>query len=308
MIHVIIDTDPGVDDALAIMLAEACDRLKIVGLTSVDGNVKEEHTARNALDLCDFLDIGCPVARGAATQLEVQIPQRGEHIHGEKGMGGVELPYSDASFDSRPAWDFIYEVAREHGGALTLVAIGPLTNVARAIIAHPDLGEHLKQIVIMGGSTTRGNRTPYAEFNFWADPPAAKVVFESGIPIAMAGLNVTLVTGVPTALLDELSARPSRLEGMLEKMAHSYSDRVAGRGEKPVSIVHDAIAVFYAAYPELCTSERCKITINADPASDEWGRSVADYSDPAAFNTTLITGVDMQKYLSCYEDMTAYFA
>ena len=305
---VIIDTDPGIDDAFAIMLAAASDRLDIVGLTSVDGNVKEEYTARNALDLAGFLGISCPVARGDGSQLEVPVPNHGEHIHGESGMGGVTLPRSQADFDKRPAWDFIYDTAKEHAGSLVLLAIGPLTNVARAIIAHADLIKYVKQIVIMGGSTEGGNRTPYAEFNFWADPPAAKVVFGSGIPIAMAGLNVTLKTGVPIALLDELSERPSRLKGMLTQMARDYSDRVVGNDNAHVSIVHDAIAVFYAAHPEWCETKKCKITIDADVKSEQWGRSLADFSDPASFNTTLITDVDMQKYLAEYESMVEYFA
>ena len=308
MIPVIIDTDPGIDDAFAIMLTAASDRLDVVGLTSVDGNVKEKYTARNALDLACFLGIGCPVARGDGTQLEAPVPNHGEHIHGVSGMGGVTLPRCEAAFDERAAWDFIYDTAKAHSGELVLLAIGPLTNVARAIIAHGDLKDYIRQIVIMGGSTEGGNRTPYAEFNFWADPPAAKVVFESGIPIAMAGLNVTLKTGVPISLLDELSERPSRLKGMLTQMARDYSDRVVGNDNTHVSIVHDAIAVFYAAHPEWCETQRCKITVDADISSEQWGRSLADYSDPESFNTTLITNVDMQKYLAEYERMVEYFA
>ncbi|MDO4566991.1 MAG: nucleoside hydrolase [Oscillospiraceae bacterium] len=305
---VIIDTDPGVDDAFAIMLAAASERLEIVGLCSVDGNVKEEHTARNALDLAEFLSLGCPVARGAAEQLEVPIPERGEHIHGERGMGEVRLPKAAGDFDSRPAWDFIYDKALEYAGELVLIAIGPLTNIALLLQKHPDVKPLIKQLVVMGGSTTRGNRTPFAEFNFWADPPAARLVFESGLNTVMAGLNITLETGVPLSLIDELSERPSRLRGILKEMSEAYSDRAAGFGDVPSSIVHDAVAVFYAAWPELCETRRCEITINTEAGGERWGQSLASCENPARFNAEVIEKIDMERYLALYGEMIDYFA
>ncbi|MEG0751291.1 MAG: nucleoside hydrolase [Oscillospiraceae bacterium] len=307
-IPVIIDTDPGVDDAIAIMLAAASGTLDIRGITAVDGNVKAVHTRQNALDIADFLGIDCPVSCGAERQLSVQISEHGESIHGETGMGGVSLPRSSRPFDSRDAWDFIFDIASELKGKLVIIAIGPLTDIALALRAHPTLNSLVSRLVVMGGGIEKGNRTPYAEFNFWADPPAAKEVFESGIPIVMAGLNVTLKTGVPISLLHELSLRPSRMNGILRKLSDGYSDRVAGNGDCAVSIIHDAIAVFYAAHPEWCETRECKITVNAVEGDEHWGESVADFSDPSQFNTTLITDIEMEKYLAFYEEMIAFFS
>ena len=307
-IPIIIDTDPGIDDAIAIMLAQASDRLEIVGLTPVDGNVPAAHTFQNALDLSEFLGIHCPVAKGAQTQLELPVAHHGEDVHGATGLGKLVLPAADADFDPQPAWDFIYEKAKAMQGRLVLVAIGPLTNVAKAIRLHPDLREYLREIVLMGGGTEGGNRTPFAEFNFWVDPPAAQIVFESGIPITMAGLNVTLKTGISIDFIHSLAQKKSRIGEILEMLVETYNDKALGRGGRGVSIVHDAIPVFFLAHPECCTTEQCKITVNTVRGSERWGQSVADYADEAHFNTRLITDVDMRAYERFYEEMTAFFA
>ncbi len=307
-IPVIIDTDPGIDDALAILLAAACDRLAIVGLTSVAGNVSAQHTFKNALDLADYLGLGCPVAKGAQTQLSGRCAGTAADIHGESGLGSIVLPPAKSGFDPRPAWDFIYDAARERSGELTLIAIGPLTNLALCIQKHPDVKNHIKQIVLMGGGICGGNRTPYAEFNFWVDPSAANIVFRSGIPLAMAGLNVTQRTGVPNALLSELAATPSLAAPLLKGAAESYPSRARHTGGEPVSVVHDAVAVFYAAYPELCKTEPCKITVVDREGDERYGESLADFVDTAGINTTLIKSIDMPAYLDQYKHMNEYYA
>lgn len=304
---VIIDTDPGIDDALAIMLAQASGCLDIVGITAVDGNVKEEYTSRNALNLASFLKLGCPVTHGATRSLSVPAPRRAENVHGEKGFGSVVLPSAQADFDARIAWDFIYDKAVELGH-LTIIAIGPLTNIAKLLQLHPDAKQHIDRIIIMGGSTDLGNVTEYSEFNFWADPLAAKIVFESGIDIIMAGLNVTLFTGVPLTFLKELGERESRIASVVRDMTNDYSDRVGNRQDEATSVIHDAIAVFYAAHPECCTTCRAYVHIDASDEGPHRGQSVAEYDDPSLFNTTVITDVDMERYKQCYRDMIDYFA
>lgn len=307
-IPVIIDTDPGIDDALAILLAASCERLELVGLTPVAGNVCAAHTFKNALDLADYLELGCPVAKGAEHQLTIQCPGSASDVHGETGLGNVVLPPAKQLYDSRPAWDFIYDTAKARGGELVLIAIGPLTNIALCIQKHPDVKNYIKQIVIMGGGVSGGNRTPFAEFNFWVDPPAAGVVFRSGIPIAMAGLNVTMQTGVPTEYLIGLSKTPSRVSKILSGAVETYHDRARARGGQEVSIVHDAVAVFYAAYPEHCHTEMCAITVNEDGEDERFGESVADFENPIDFNTALIESIDMDAYLAQYKHMNDHYA
>ena len=160
-IPVIIDTDPGVDDALAIMIAAASEKIDLLGITPVDGNVSAVFTHKNALNLVSFLGIDADVAEGSYDQLVYRFG-RYASAHGAEGMGGVELPLSDRKFHELRAWDYIYEKAKEHNGELVIIAIGPLTNIARTLIMHPDIKTMIKKIVMMGGSTTRGNVTPYA--------------------------------------------------------------------------------------------------------------------------------------------------
>lgn len=306
-IPVIIDTDPGIDDALAIMLAQASGALDIVGITPVDGNVKEEYTSRNALNLAEFLGLGCPVTRGATQPLSSPAPRRAEKVHGETGFGSVVLSPAKSDFDPRPAWDFIYDKAVELGH-LTIIAIGPLTNIATLLTLHGDVKEHIDRIIIMGGSTGPGNVTEFSEFNFWADPRAAKIVFESGIDLVMVGLNVTLFTGVPIKMLEEIGRQETRIASVVRDMTRDYSDRVGNRQDESTSVIHDAIAVFYAIHPECCTVERAYVHIDDTEQGPHRGQSVAEYDDPARFNTTVITDVDMQRYKQCYLDMIDFFA
>ncbi len=298
-IPVIIDTDPGVDDVMAIMIAAASEKLEIVGITPVDGNVKAEYTHRNALDLVDWLGLDIPVAKGSFDQLVYRFG-RYSTAHGENGLGGVSLPHSKREFHELRAWDFIYEKAVEYEGRLELVCIGPLTNIARTLIMHPDLPEYVKRISIMGGSTTEGNVTPYAEFNFLVDPPAAKVVFESGIPIVMAGLNVTMKTGISFDFIERLADRSgAKIASLFKELIHGYEDVCINKEGDRSSVIHDAIPVAYLIDPSKCETEQCNITIDTHRFLEgEWGRSVP--SREGKKNCTVITDVDMDYYRSLY--------
>ncbi|MEG1181746.1 MAG: nucleoside hydrolase, partial [Oscillospiraceae bacterium] len=279
-IPIIIDTDPGIDDAVAIMLAAASDRLNIVGLTPVDGNVSAKYTIPNALKISEFLKIDCPVAKGATHQLLTKNTIFASGTHGTDGLGGVKLPEPKGDYDKRPAWDFIYDTAKEFGKELELVAIGPLTNVALAIKNHPDLKDYIKCINIMGGGTEGGNRTAFAEFNFWVDPPAAEIVFKSGIPIVMAGLNVTLKTGISLSFIDDLAKRKSLIAPVVKQLVSKYKDVEKNKDGEVSSVIHDAIPVAYVIDPSMCETKRCKVTINAIMDDERWGESAASFDNP----------------------------
>ena len=305
-IPVIIDTDPGVDDALAIMIAAASEKIHLLGLTPVDGNVSAVHTHRNALDLVSFLGVDADVAEGSYDQLVCRFGRYATSTHGETGMGGVVIPQSDKQFHPLRAWDCIYEKAKEYPGELVIVAIGPLTNIARTLIMHPDIKPMIKQIVMMGGSTTRGNVSPYAEFNFYVDPPAAKMVFESGIPLVMAGLNVTLKTGISFDFISKLAQESgSRIGGMFNELVHGYSDvKINKEGDK-ASVVHDAIAVAYVIDPDKCETEEDRIEIQTERFLEgTWGQSKVVEGEP---NCTVITDIDMDFYRDLYRRTVKYF-
>jgi inosine-uridine nucleoside N-ribohydrolase len=218
--RVILDVDPGIDDAIAILLALRSPELKVEALTTVAGNVTVEQGSENALrvlSLARRTDI--PVAKGSARPLRKQL-LTATYWHGPNGLGGVELPRSDASLDRRHAVDLMIELAHRYPGELTIVATGPLTNVALALRKAPSMRHELSEIIVMGGSTVGGNETAAAEFNFYVDPDAARVVFESGVPVTMVGLNATRQTLLTRQHVRDLDASASCLGRFVAKLGN----------------------------------------------------------------------------------------
>jgi inosine-uridine nucleoside N-ribohydrolase len=189
--RIIIDTDPGVDDALAILLALRSPELQVEAITPVAGNVPLEFTLPNALKLVEIAGrTDVPVAAGARNPL-VRRLITGEHVHGNNGLAGVDFPEPKIKPVAETATEIIRRIVRANPGEISIVAVGPLTNVALALRADPDLAGKLRSIVIMGGSLSGGNVTPAAEFNLYVDPEAARIVFDAGVPLTMVGLDVT---------------------------------------------------------------------------------------------------------------------
>jgi pyrimidine-specific ribonucleoside hydrolase len=189
--RIIIDTDPGVDDALAILLALRSPELKVEAITPVAGNVPLDYTLPNALRLVEIAgrpDV--PVAAGASHPL-VRNLITAAHVHGNNGLAGVEFPAPKIKPVAESATEIIRRLVRANPGEITIVAVGPLTNIAIVLRADPELAAMIKSIVIMGGSLSGGNATPAAEFNLYADPEAGRIVFDAGVPLTMVGLDVT---------------------------------------------------------------------------------------------------------------------
>lgn len=247
----IVDCDPGHDDAIALLLAAASPALDLRAITTVAGNGELDKVTRNALRVCTLAGVrDVPVAAGAERPL-VRALETAADVHGESALDGPELPEPDVPLDPRPAHQLIADVAAASEEPVTLIAIGPLTNVATALERHPDLAGSLREIVVMGGSTGRGNRTPYAEFNIWVDPEAADRVFASGVPVTMIGLNLTHQALATPPVVERLRALDSEVAravvGWIEFFGSTYED-LWGFGGPPV---HDACAVALAIDPEL---------------------------------------------------------
>ena len=188
---VLIDTDCGIDDAVALMIALASPELDVVGITTVSGNVSLEHVLDNVLRLLSFLDrTHIPVFRGASGAL-VEKWHRAEGVHGANGLGGLELPLPRMAEQPERATEAIFRIARENPG-LTLLTLGPLTNIAMAVNLYPELKNLVGGIVAMGGAIERGNVTRFAEFNFFADPESVQYVLDSGIPLDLVTWDATL--------------------------------------------------------------------------------------------------------------------
>ena len=189
--RVIIDTDPGVDDSFALLLAMRSPELKIEAITPVAGNVPLDLTLPNALRLVEIAGrTDIPVAAGARAPLMRRLVTA-SYAHGENGLGGAVFPEPTTKPVSTPASELIRQIVRKYPGEVTLIPIGPLTNIATALNSDPELASMVRAVVMMGGSLSGGNITPAAEFNVYVDPEAARIVFQSGIPITMVGLDVT---------------------------------------------------------------------------------------------------------------------
>jgi pyrimidine-specific ribonucleoside hydrolase len=269
---VLIDCDPGHDDAMALLLALASPELELLGVSTVHGNQTLEKTTANALRVLEFAGRGdVPVAAGADRPL-VREPRVAAHVHGETGLDGPDLPPPRGAPVGAHAVDFLADRIRSAGRPVTLVPTGPLTNVALLLARHPDLA--LERIVLMGGAIAEGNVTPAAEFNVWVDPEAAARVFASGIEVTMVGLDVT-----HRALMTPEHAERLRAAGRVGAMVaelwdfyHRFHTRVYAFAGTPV---HDALAVAHVIRPELLRTEHRNVEI--DCASELCrGRTVVD--------------------------------
>ncbi|MEP7098906.1 MAG: nucleoside hydrolase [Burkholderiales bacterium] len=206
---ILFDTDPGIDDAMALLMLARDPRAELLGITTVFGNAPVERTTANALALCERFGIEVPVARGAAQGLFRVPTEFPEVVHGSDAMGNIELPPARRRTEDRlPAPEFISAMARRHPGELTLVAVGPLTNLALALQHDPQLVEHVRSVVVMGGAFGenghRGNVSPVAEANIAGDPHAADRVFTARWPVTLVGLDVTHEVLLSTEYLDAL--------------------------------------------------------------------------------------------------------
>lgn len=281
---IILDCDPGHDDALALLLAARhCD---ILGITTVSGNASLEATTKNALIISQIAGIDVPVHAGAARPLVAEA-QHAPDIHGESGLGGPELPELTREVASHDAVRFIIDTVRR-SDKVWLVAVGPLTNVALALREAPDIVDRLGGVSIMGGSASFGNRTPTAEFNIWADPEAAQMVFTSGARVIMCGLNLThqyMLFEEDVAQIRALGNPAASLAAeLLTFYGQAYAEAFFGRVGSPL---HDPCAVLAVTHPELLTTEPRHVEVElcgehtrGMTVVDERGRLARDNKPP----------------------------
>ena len=203
--QIIIDCDPGHDDIVAIMLAARNPKIKLLGITTVNGNQTLEKVTRNALNVCQYLDIDVPVCKGLAGPIVREAPPVEERVHGDSGLDGPVFPPLTKQLDPRHAVDFIIETVMNASEPVTLVPTGPLSNIAMAMRREPKILENIDEIVLMGGAYQHGNVTPAAEFNIYADAEAAHVVFSCGRPVVMMGLDLTRQALCYPEIVDRMS-------------------------------------------------------------------------------------------------------
>lgn len=261
----IIDTDPGVDDAMAIFYAALVPEIELIGLTSIFGNVTAETATRNALRLLEMAGIDAPVAQGANKPLARSYNPPSRDVHGAEGFGDVPAATPNTRALDETADAFLCRMARAHKGELVVCAIGPITNVANAIKRDPEFARNVKQIVFMGGAANVcGNITEFAEANTFNDPHALNVVVNSGAKTVMVGLDVTMQVLLKSDDFAKLANGSPNLGGFLQDASHFYLDfykrvpKVDGCG------LHDPAAVIAATHPEMFRIEQIPIEVTED--------------------------------------------
>jgi purine nucleosidase len=276
----IIDTDPGKDDAVAILLALAArEELDIRMISTVGGNVPIEHTAANARRLCEVAGRSDMAVHGGCPRPLLRILKSVPEIHGEDGLAGADLPPPRMQLADGHAVPALIEAVRRSRHPISLACIAPLTNVAIALIMAPDIITAIGEIVVMGGTFGRGNITPYASFNIYSDPHAASIVFESGAPVTMIGLEVTRQT-MPTA--EWCAALRATRMPSAKVVADLWND--------PTVYMNDACVIAYLLRPELFTAEYCRVRIElAD--EEQIGRTIA--VDDGEARIKVVTSIDV---------------
>jgi len=283
-IPIILDCDPGHDDAIALLLALASPEVDLVGVTTVHGNQTLEKTTDNALRVLALVgreDV--PLAMGADRPL-LREPHVAAHVHGDSGLDGPELPPRASEPVEQHAVDFLLERV---GPDTVLVPVGPLTNVALAL----DRGVRPARIVLMGGAIAEGNMTPAAEFNIWADPDAAQRVFHAGVPVTMIGLDVTHRALLTPALAEQFRAagRVGTFVAELVDFFKQYHARTYGWDGAPI---HDAVALAHAFRPELVRTQHLNVEVETESELCR-GRTVVDLWSRTERPANADVGVDI---------------
>jgi inosine-uridine nucleoside N-ribohydrolase len=296
MTKVILDCDPGHDDAIALLLALGSPaEIELLGVTTVSGNQTLGKTTANAIRVLDHVgrdDI--PVAAGATRPL-VRERRVAENVHGETGLDGPDLPPPSRRPAPEHAIEWIADAINASPEPLTLVAVGPLTNVALLLARYPGVEQKLERIVLMGGAVGPGNVTPAAEFNIWADPEAAARVFTSGIDLTMVGLDVTH-QALMTPTHAERLARAGRAGKLVADLFAFYSrfhrDEYGWEGAP----IHDAVAVAHVIDPTLLETRHCGVRIDTGQELSR-GRTYVDLRGSWAPNCHVAVGIDAERFL-----------
>jgi purine nucleosidase len=307
---VILDCDPGHDDAIAILLAHGDPGIELLAITTVAGNQTLDRTTLNARRVCTVAGIrGVPIAAGCDRPLRRELITAA-HVHGESGLDGPSWPEPDVPLADVHAVDLIIDLVLAFDGEVTLIPTGPLTNVALAVRREPRIVSRVREVVLMGGSVTRGNQTPAAEFNLAVDPEAAAIVFEAGWPLTMVGLDLTRQARVTPEVMDRLVRLGSPLSRVVVQMLETYRDRHRSQpvpqglppghwseefGADPP--LHDPCAVARVIEP---TSVECVEAFVAVETQGRWtsGMTVTDFrpSLDRAFNAKVAVRLDVDRF------------
>jgi inosine-uridine nucleoside N-ribohydrolase len=313
MHRIILDTDPGLDDALALFLALASPEVQLEAITTVSGNVHVDLTTRNALALLELTGrTAIPVARGCDRPIARQ-PVIADYVHGQNGLGGVALPEPQLQPVKQHAVDLIIEKVMAAPRAITLVPIGPLTNIAIALRKEPRIAEYVREVVIMGGALrVPGNVTPEAEFNIYADPHAAHIVFHAGWPMRLVTLDVTQKTLLERERVQSLASNGNPVTWLIQQMIENFLTTFGIPRGIIAFQMHDPLCLSAVFQPEIITWEPAYVDVEL-VGSLTLGETVAYFAnrsediDPSLEhlhppNMLTSVEVDVERFISLYID------
>ena len=308
----IIDCDPGVDDAQCIMMVKGSGLFDIRGITPVHGNVPLEKTKANALFLNHYYGIDAPVAVGAEEAMIARL-ERAEMAHGKSGLGSFEYSLDGLEYSDMKAWDFIWEEAQKWKGELELLAIGPLTNIAILVLKHPEVVDLVKRFVIMGGGATKGNHTQLGEFNIWQDPHAAEIVFKAGFKdFYMVDLDACATAYLTLSDQDEVleHAKKTSIGALFENFAEFRKEMMKYR-KMPAELIKyflehysppDAAAAAVIIDPSICEYVDKYVTVDCNGVLTA-GQTVVDwFGFTGSPNMHVVRRLDRERYVKLYLD------
>lgn len=298
---IIMDCDPGHDDAIALILACSCDKLDVKAVTTVGGNQTVQKTTNNALRILQYIGKEIPVAVGADQPMSRDLIIA-PSVHGDSGLDGPELPQPTRKPLAIPAVQLMAEVVEKSEDKVTLVATGPLTNIAVFLLAYPRLKSRIDRISLMGGAAIGGNWAPAAEFNILVDPEAADIVFKSGIPITMAGLDVTHKARFYPEDIQEIKNQGGKVARMVGELLEFFIKFHNSLGWD-FAPMHDPCAVAWLIAPEIFESKHLNVTIDTC-GEFTTGCTVTDFIGASGRkpNTDVLLGIDRKKLVNMVID------
>ena len=304
---IIMDVDTGIDDAIAMCLALGNEAFEVLGFTTTFGNRKVETTTENTLKILELVgrqDV--PVAKGAAKPLVKKYnPPEFSVVHGKDGLGDIKNPLPAPKIQpvDMSAVEFMADCLRKSDTPVTLVPVGPMTNVATLLMAHPELKSKIDRVVMMGGSTMKGNASPVSEANIMADPEAAYILFNSGVKIYMTSLDATWNGYISFEELEEYKNNGNWLSDILCDMCGVYEEHYKLRMKNPGLAMHDSLALAWIVNPKLVTSEDYYVTVDIN-GRYTYGMTVTDVHNVMGKepNTTVSLDVDRVPFIDMIKD------
>ncbi|WP_020605974.1 pyrimidine-specific ribonucleoside hydrolase RihA [Spirosoma spitsbergense] len=299
-LSILIDCDPGHDDAVMLMLAIGCNLFDIKAITTSAGNQTQAKTLKNALKILQLLETDIPVYKGCDKPLFRNLIIA-DYVHGEMGLDGPSLPEPTHQPESQSAVEAIARILMDSPEKITIVPTGPLTNIATFLLAYPHLKPKIERISLMGGGAFRGNMTPTAEFNIYVDPEAAAVVFSSGVPITMCGLDVTHKALVFQEDINRFRAIGNKTGQVVAELMDFFS--IFYRRERPElnggAALHDPCAIAWLIDPTMFTSKPCYVAVETTGTLTT-GTTVVDFFDilKQPPNTEVVYDIDRERYMN----------